>query len=133
LRPGVAVAELCAGRAEERVCLDTLVPALGRGEHLVVVADAAAPGFAALAARLNAYVRAGGDPPVTVLADLAPEQRQELYWQVAPAFDLHEVPRALLRPLYRALPRGFRLADGVVTETWAAEPPPIAGASAAGR
>jgi hypothetical protein len=128
LRPGVAVGELCAGQGEARVCLDMLAPALGRGEHLVILADAADPGFGDLAGRLNAYVRAQGDPPVTVLADLTPEQRQALYWQVAPAFDLHEVPRALLRPLYRDLPRSFRLSDGVVTATWAG-PPPALGAA----
>jgi hypothetical protein len=127
LGPGVTVDGLCAGQGADRVCLDTLVPSLARGEHLVVIADAAAPGFAELAARLNAHVRAGGDPPATVLADLAPGERQALYWQIAPAFDLHEVPRALLRPLYRELPRGFHLVDGVVTETWSGPPPALAG------
>lgn len=123
LKPGVEVGDLCAGREAARICLDGLAPALGRGTHLVVLADAGGDGFADLAARLNAYVRAGGDPPVTVLADLTPERRQELYWQVAPAFDLHEVPRALLRPLYRRLPRSFRLEEGRVTATWADLPP----------
>jgi len=129
LRPGVAVADLCAGQDAERVCLDHLVPALDRGEHLVIVADGADPRFADLAAQLNAYVRAGGDPPVTVLADLTPEQRQSIYWQIAPAFDLHEVPRALLRPLYRRLPRSFQLRDGAVIATWPGPPPALPAAS----
>jgi uncharacterized membrane protein YphA (DoxX/SURF4 family) len=132
LKPGVVLGDLCAGAGDGRVCLDGLAPALGRGVHLVVLADAGEP-FADLAARLNAYVRAGGDPPVTVLADLTPERRQELYWQAAPAFDLHEVPRALLRPLYRRLPRSFRLEEGRVTATWAGLPPSLAAAPAARR
>lgn len=133
LRPGVRLAALCAGAGEQRVCLDALAPALGRGAHLVVIADANGETFADLAARLNAYVRAGGEPPVTVLADLTPEARQALYWQVAPAFDLHEVPRALLRPLHRRLPRSFRLQDGAVTATWAGLPPTIPAAPEARR
>jgi len=133
LRPGVSVAELCAGRGDDRLCLAGLAPALGRGEHLVVIADAGDEAFAHLAGRLNAYVRAAGDPPVTVLAELTPERRQELYWQVAPAFDLQEVPRALLRPLYRQLPRSFRLRDGTVTATWSGLPPTLGAAPAARR
>jgi len=133
LRPGVAVAELCAGQGDDRICLDHLVPALGRGQHLVILADAADPQFADLAAALNAYVRSGGDPPVTVLADLTPDQRQTIYWQIAPAFDLHEVPRVLLRPLYRRLPRGFRLEEGTVTATWPGTPPELTAAPAARR
>lgn len=131
LRPGVTVDALCVGRGDERVCLGGLAPALGRGEHLVVIADPTGESFADLAGRLNAYVRAAGDPPVTVLADLTPEQHQTLYWQIAPAFDLHEVPRALLRPLYRQLPRSFRLVDGEVTATWSGLPPTLPAAPAA--
>jgi hypothetical protein len=133
LRPGVKVAALCAGQDDQRICLDALVPALGRGSHLVVIADAGDPAFGDLAARLNAYVRSGGDPPVTVLADLTPEQRQALYWQVAPAFDLHEVPQALLRPLHRRLPRSFQLLDGAVTATWSEPPPTLPAAPEARR
>ena len=38
LKPGVEVAELCAGSGAERVCLDTLVPELTEGAHRVVLA-----------------------------------------------------------------------------------------------
>jgi hypothetical protein len=38
---------------------------------------------------------------------------------------LHETPQALLRPLYRRLPRSFRVEDGRVTATWAGLPATI--------
>jgi uncharacterized membrane protein YphA (DoxX/SURF4 family) len=130
LRPGVAIADLCAGAGEARVCLPLVAPAVASGRHLVVIADVRDPGFPALAARLNRYVREGGDPPLTVLADLKPEEQQALYWQVAPAFDLQATPAALLRPLYRQLPRGFLLDGGRVERTWAGLPPAIPAAPA---
>ena len=52
-------------------------------------------------------------------------RQRALFWRVAPAFDLHEAPAAMLRPLYRALPRSFLLDGGVVIETWAGLPPQV--------
>lgn len=131
LKPGVALTELCAGRGAERVCLDYVAPSLGTGVHLVVLADTAAAEFPVLAERLNAHVLAGGAPPVAVLAEVSPERRQELFWTISPAFDLHDTPPALLRPLYRTLPRSFRVEDGRVTATWNGPPPELAGADRA--
>ena len=81
-----------------------------------------------LGKRLNEYTRAGRQPPVAVLADVTPERHDELYWKLAPAFELHETPRALLRPLYRSLPRSFRVEGGRVTATFAGLPPELADA-----
>ncbi len=125
LRPGVELAEICAGSGANRVCLPTAAPALARGRHLVVIADASAADFPGLAKRLNAYVKSGAEPSLAVLADLSPERQQALYWQVAPAFDLQPTPQALLRPLYRRLPRGFLVEDGKVIATWPGLPPQI--------
>jgi hypothetical protein len=125
LRPGVALAGLCAGRDAQRICLGHVVPELTSGAHLVVLADVRDGGFERLAARLNRYAKSGAEPPLTVLADLTLEERQALFWRIGPAFALHEVPRALLRPLYRTLPRAFRLEDGKVTATWRALPESI--------
>jgi hypothetical protein len=127
LKPGVVLSDLCAGRGAERVCLDFVAPPLARGEHLVVLADTAAADFPALAGRLNDYVRERRGAALTVLGEVSPDRRQELFWSVAPAFDLHDVPPALLRPLYRTLPRSFRVVDGRVTATWSGLPPELAG------
>jgi len=96
-----------------------------------VLADVRDPQFAALAARLNRYARAGGEEPLTVLADFKPEEQQAIYWEIAPAFDLQATPLALLRPLYRRLPRGFLVSEGRVEKTWAGVPPEIPVATAA--
>jgi len=129
LRPGVRFDEICAGRDAERVCLAQLAPALAEGRHLVVLADIRDPGFDALAGALNAYAQPGAEPPLTVLADMTVDEQRALFWRVAPAFDLHEAPAAMLRPLYRALPRSFQLDGGVVAATWAGLPPQVAGAA----
>jgi hypothetical protein len=131
LKPGVAISELCAGRGAERVCLDYVAPPLASGVHLVILADTAAADFPALAERLNAHARAAATPPIAMLAEVPPERRQELFWTISPAFDLHDTPQALLRPLYRTLPRSFRVEDGRVTATWNGPPPELAGADRA--
>jgi uncharacterized membrane protein YphA (DoxX/SURF4 family) len=125
LRPGVALAELCAGAGDARICLTDLASELATGEHWVVVADPDDPGFAAIVGALNARVRSGAEPPAALLADLTPDELQAIYWEHAPAFDVHETPQALLRPLYRRLPRSFAVADGWVTATWDGLPPAL--------
>ena len=117
LAPGVRIEELCAGRDSERICLAHLAPELARGQRWVVMADPADAAFDPLVQALNAYALSGAQPPVALLADLKPEERLALFWRFAPAFDLHEVPNALLRPLYRTLPRSFLLDGGRVVRT----------------
>jgi Methylamine utilisation protein MauE len=129
LRPGVELASLCAGIGAERVCLTHLVPELATGSHMVVLADVRAPEFADIAGVLNARADAGSRPEAMVLADFTAEEQRALLWSVAPAFDLHETPAAMLRPLYRTLPRSFRVEDGRVVETWSGLPPDAAPAS----
>jgi len=126
LSPGVELASICAGADADRVCLTHLVPAVAAGSHLVVLADVRDPGFTATAETLNAYVAGGAEPPLAVLADFTADEHRTLLWTLAPAFDLHEVPAAMLRPLYRKLPRSFRVEEGRVTETWAGLPPEVA-------
>lgn len=111
----------------ERVCLTHLVPDLAEGRHLVVLADVRAESFAGVAEKLNAYKLAGGEPAPMVLADFTADEQRTLFWTLAPAFDLHETPATMMRPLYRSLPRSFVVEDGRVTETWAGLPPFAAG------
>ena len=125
LAPGATISALCAGKGSARTCLDLVAPELAEGSHWVVLADGRAPDFDALAAELNRYVASGAEPAVSVLADLTQEERQGLFWRVAPAFDLHETPAALLRPLYRTLPRSFLLEEGRVTRTYRGLPEAI--------
>jgi len=123
LHPGVDLSQICAGAGDERVCLVDLAPELATGAHLVVLADTEAESFPRLAERMNRWVRSGGEPTVSLVAEITPERRHELLWTVAPAFELHDAPRAMLRPLYRTLPRSFRVEEGRVTATWTGLPP----------
>ncbi len=125
LRPGVETTNLCAGSEAEgtKVCLSTLVPELSTGEHLVIVTGLEEPTFLDQVPALNEHLWDGGTPPVWVLSSAAEEALFQFRFQAAPAFEVREAPPALLRPLYRQLPRAFRVVDGVITETWAEMPP----------
>ncbi len=130
LAPGVAVADLCAGQPPERVCLDTVVPELADGEHLVVLAELEDPGFTAAVDALNRYAdraHSGEAPPLWVLTAASPEAQRAFFWRWGPVFEVREVPQALLRPLYRRLPRSFRVRDGEVEATWPGLPPAVSG------
>lgn len=125
LKPGAAVAKLCAGRAGSRdaVCLDTVAPELDRGNHLVVLDDLDDPALAKAVASLNAYADAPGAAAVWVLT-ASDEKRQRLFfWKWGPTFKIAGAPAELLRPLYRRLPRSFAVQDGRVTATFSGLPP----------
>jgi len=126
LKPGVEVADLCAGEGPERVCLDTVAPALDQGNHLVILADLD-DAFGEDVEQINAYaddrMMSGGGPDVVVVTAAGPEERQAFFWQWAPSFEPAQAPEALLGPLYRTLPRSFAVSDGEVTETWTGLPP----------
>lgn len=121
LSPGVAVEEICAGATEDAVCLDTVAPELRQGKHLVVMADLEDPALGEAVAGLNRLKNEGGG--VWVLSASPSEQHRAFFWRFGPSFQVVEAPEPLLRPLYRRLPRSFRVEDGRVTETYAGLPP----------
>jgi len=123
LKPGVSLDALCAGAAKDRVCLGSVVPELESGSHLVVVADLADPALAAAVDRLNAFAQGGRGPRLWLLSGGTPEQTRAFFWKNGPAFEIREVPQALLRPLYRKLPRTFLVENGRVARTWSTLPP----------
>jgi uncharacterized membrane protein YphA (DoxX/SURF4 family) len=123
LKPGVELSSICAGKAPARTCLGTLVPELADGENLVVLADLDDPAFQESVADLNAYASRPEVPPLLVLTPADAEKQREFYWRFGPAFEMREAPAALLKPLYRRLPRSFEVRDGRVTRTFAGLPP----------
>lgn len=129
LKPGVVVNTLCTGSEEEgtRVCLDTIVPQVEEGEHFVILADLGDEAFTRHVEQLNAYQWAGSEPPFWVVTAATPEALFAFRWEQGPSFEPLEAPAALLRPLYRTLPRSFRVQDGEVVETYRGLPPPLAG------
>ncbi|MBZ0114531.1 MAG: hypothetical protein K8J08_18855, partial [Thermoanaerobaculia bacterium] len=115
LKPQVALSDLCVGD-EPRVCLLDVAPELAEGEHWVVMVN--------LTDRpetwvdpLNEWVLADSMTSPTVLASATPEALSEFRWTWGPSFEIRETPAALLRPLYRQLPRSFLVRDGVVVLT----------------
>lgn len=123
LRPGIEVARICVDQSEKPLCLSTVAPRLLKGEHLVVIADLADPAFRRSVGALNDAAGDPDGPRVWVLTTATPEQIIEFNFSQGPTFKLVEAPAALLRPLYRRLPRAFRVKDGQVVETWAGLPP----------
>lgn len=125
LRPGIEVGELCAGRPDspEWICLDTLIADLDRGRHWVVITGLEEESFLAAVPRLNETALAGEETRLWVVSSAAPETIANFSWTQAPAFDVREAPKAMLRPLHRKLPRSFLVEDGVVMETWSGLPP----------
>ncbi|MGE0639874.1 MAG: DoxX family protein [Thermoanaerobaculia bacterium] len=117
LAPGTRLGEICAGSGDARICLSDAVPEIATGRHWVVLVDPDAPDYGTVVERLNAWALSRSEPPVTALADITAEKQTELFWRFAPAFDLHETPAALLRPLYRTLPRSFLVEEGTVQRT----------------
>lgn len=120
LRPGVQIDELCTGGEENPVCLGTVAPDLKTGSHLVVLAKLDDPAFEQSVGSLND--QAGRGDSVLVLSASPEETKQAFFWRFGPKFQIVETPEPLMRPLYRRLPRSFRVQDGRVTETYAGLP-----------
>lgn len=121
LKPGVQVTDICGGQGDERLCLSTIRPQLTEGEHLVVIGDLDDESWNQHTPVLNQAISEGRE--VIVLAAATPEEVTAFFWQWGPAFEIVEAPEGLLVPLYRQLPRSFRLEGGEVVETWDGLPP----------
>ena len=130
LQPGAAVADICAGAGEERICLDAIAGELESGSHRVVIAELEDDTLLAAVPHLNALALEAGEPTPWVVTASPPEAVGTFRWTQAPAFEVREAPRSLLRPLYRRLPRSFEVVDGTVTATWSGLPPGVDGALA---
>jgi len=123
LHPGVQVSDLCAGGGKQAVCLTTVAGGLAQGDNLVLIANLDDPALGSSMEALNAAARNPEGPKVWLLSAATPEQVTVFNFTKGPVFELVETPPELLRPLYRRLPRAFRVKDGRVTETWSGLPP----------
>ncbi len=125
LKPGVEAMAICAGSEDSgsRVCMDAVLPEIAEGEHLVVMAELEGGPLADHVEALNEYHWAGSGPPLWVLTAATSEQLFGFRFSRGPSFELREAPAALLRPLYRTLPRSFLVRDGRVVETYSGLPP----------
>lgn len=125
LKPGIDPMAICAGSAEDdtRVCMDGILPEIAEGEHLVVMAELEDGPLGDHVEALNEYHWAGSGPTLWVLTAATSEQVFGFRFSRGPSFELREAPAALLRPLYRTLPRSFLVKDGRVVETFSGLPP----------
>ena len=130
LKPGVVLDELCVGEGEDRACFTEAAyqlmddPEMEGERYIAVIAD---PLDESIHEPLNAYANRLYEEEVTpliVLTSLTLEEVEDLQAsELAPSFELMPVPRVLLRPMYRALPRSFLVKDGIVVETVSGLPP----------
>ncbi len=125
LRPGIEALSICAGSEENKnlVCMDGILPELAEGEHVVVMAQLTDDPFTQHVDSLNEFHWAAKGPSLWVLTDATEEELFTFRFSHAPSFEMREAPPALLRPLYRTLPRSFLVHDGKVVETYNGLPP----------
>jgi uncharacterized membrane protein YphA (DoxX/SURF4 family) len=123
LRPGLQVSGICTGEGASQVCLDSLIPELKQGEHVVVLAKLDDDALTRSVDALNGYSSGAGHPALWMLTAATAEQQRAFFWKWGPTFQIREAPPELLRPLYRRLPRAFEVRDGRVTRTYGGLPP----------
>ena len=125
LKPGARVSELCAGSDSGdsvRICLDALTPELEEGDHLLVISAIDDPGLVERLDDLNALTSDPDAARIWLLTWSTEEELGPFFWQYGPAFEIREVPEALLATLYRTAPRTFYVLDGEVHETYSGIP-----------
>ncbi|MBL9086843.1 MAG: hypothetical protein JNM10_06840 [Planctomycetia bacterium] len=121
LSPGRRVDELCT--AAEQKCLRDALPLLVEGRHVVVLTDLDEPAFREAIPELNGYAADGKGPRLWVLTAAPAETVTMFGFATGASFPIQVTDKAIVRPLYRRLPRSFHVIDGVVTATWDGLPP----------
>ncbi len=140
LKVGSQLSDVCIGtdkppegadaekKASGRVCVVDVIPLLAAGKHVVVMADLEDPAVAARVEDLNAFFLQGLDGAAPMLWVLTPADAEGIdrFAMLRGASFREKIlhaPSSLLRPLYRRLPRSFRVVDGTVVETYDGLPP----------
>lgn len=117
------VTRLAVGRSVSDLSLLEKAPQLSKGRHLVALIDVTDPGAVETATVLNQIASRPGAPPVLALTPGSEEEKAAFLWSAAPAFDTRNVDRAVLKRLYRRLPRFFLLEEGRVAAIFDGAPP----------
>ena len=123
LYPGAEAAQMCAGRDEDRVCINDVVFEIDEGQHVVVIADIEDEAFLAKLDEFNDYALTGVGPTLWILTQASDEDIDVFTMTNAPAFTVVPSPAGVVRRLYRRLPRTFLSKDGTVTRTIDGWPP----------
>ncbi len=115
------VTRLAVGKSLEELGLGGRVP--GQGRRLVALLDLADPKTVEIAARLEALASERGAPAVVALTSSSDEEKASFVWSANPAFAIVKLDRAVLKPLYRGLPRYFLLEGERVIALFDGAPP----------
>ncbi len=109
LKPGATAADLQ---------LQEVIPELASGEHVVILAEASLDSCQDVPESLLGYADTRPEASFWILHPSDEMAREGATWLCLPGTEVLEVPRPVLRPLYRTLPRSFDARDGVVIRTW---------------
>jgi uncharacterized membrane protein YphA (DoxX/SURF4 family) len=123
LHVGDDVKEICTSAGDGKQCLASVVPDLAGGSHVVALVDLGDPAMRASVPDWNVYAADARGPRLWVLSTSDKNEIATFCLTAGAACPLMSGPPTLLRPLYRRLPRSFRVEDGKVTEIWDGLPP----------
>ena len=128
LHVGLDLKELCAGEGEDRFCLlgPEGAPEMEQGPYVVVIANLDDTFADLVKERLDELLEWQGREvymPIYVLHSGKKGEEQAFAFRSGmPPLEYRPVPQALVRPLYRTLPRTFVVEDGRVTRTFSGFP-----------
>ena len=109
---------LTEGQTLEGLGLDVTLSGLERGRHLVALIDVTEPETEGLVPALDALHADPAAPSVVALTPATEEERLAFTLLAFPGFEVHNVDRPVLKPLYRRLPRFFLLEEGRVVSIY---------------
>ncbi|HXH28109.1 MAG TPA: hypothetical protein VNL37_03625, partial [Candidatus Polarisedimenticolia bacterium] len=112
------VTRLTRGRTIADLGLQAAVPQLRQGRHLVALLDLDGPHVTETIERLNDLAATPGVPAVLGLTPATEEAVGAFFWAASPAFPIRSIDRAVLKRLYRRLPRFFVVDGGRVTAVY---------------
>ncbi len=118
LKPGISIEAVKVGDQ----ALDNRFPEAQVGRHLILLLDRSRDDEATKQAmeRVN-RILVNVDTVATHVWGLAEENEElagQFFWVAAPTFEIRSVPLALLRPMYRTLPRAALIVDKQVIKVW---------------
>ena len=118
------VTALAPGVPVEATRLDQIVPELKTGRHPVLLLDRADDATRTEVPHLNERLKLpGGALSVWGVADDDRALATAFTFAAGPAFEVRGAPPAMLRRLYRTLPRSALIDHGRVAATWTGFPP----------
>jgi hypothetical protein len=110
---------LAPGASLKDIQMLEAIPELGSGRHVVTLVDSGALGSCEdVPDSLHDYAAARPEVSIWIVRQTKEMSEQAQAWLCLPGASTMEVPAAILRPMYRTLPRSFEAVDGQVTATW---------------